>query len=194
MLFRSARMSALVVGTDLPLVALDAYVRAATKLSIESPQCGLQWPMIAAVGRIESKHGNVNGATLRPDGQTTVAIIGVGLPGQDGTARVPDTDDGRLDGDADLDRAVGPLQFLPSTWVAYRRDGNGDNAADPQNIYDAALSAGAYLCSSRRSLRVAENLRDAFFAYNRSTNYVNAAIGNVDLYRRLAFPPVPSGG
>ena len=189
---RDARMSSLVVGSDLPLVALDAYVRAAARLASEKPQCGVQWPMIAALGRIESNHGSVNGASLRPDGRTTVPIIGIALTGEGGTARVPDTDDGRLDGDPDVDRAVGPMQFIPSTWLAFGRDGNGDTVADPQSMYDAALTTAAYLCSAGRSLRTADNLRNAFFAYNRSSRYVDTALDNVDRYRRIVFPPVPT--
>ena len=189
---RDVRMSSLVVGSDLPLVALDAYVRAAARLAAEKPQCGVQWQMIAALGRIESNHGSVNGASLRADGRTTVAIIGIALTGDNGTALVPDTDNGRVDGDPDLDRAVGPMQFIPSTWLAFRRDGNGDTVADPQSIYDSALTAAAYLCAAGRSLRTADNLRRAFFAYNRSSRYGDTALDNVDKYRRIVFPPVPT--
>ena len=39
---RDARMTSLVVGSDLPLVALDAYVRAAARLASEKPQCGVR--------------------------------------------------------------------------------------------------------------------------------------------------------
>ncbi len=186
---RDARMTALIVGTDLPLVAVDAYVRAAAKLAAEKPQCSLDWTIIAAIGRIESRHGNINGATLRPDGRATVRIIGIALTGGNGTAIVPDTDDGSIDGDAELDRAVGPMQFIPSTWAIYRRDGNGDGVTDPQNIYDAALAAATYVCSSGRSLASTENLRNAYLAYNRSSTYVANAFENVTRYRALAFPP-----
>jgi hypothetical protein len=186
---RDARMTAPIVGTDLPLVALDAYVRAAAKLATEKPQCALHWTMIAALGRIESRHGNINGATLRPNGRPTVNIIGIALTGDNGTALVPDTDNGAIDGDADLDRAVGPMQFIPSTWMIYRRDGNGDGVTDPQNIYDAALATGTYLCSSGKSLASNDNLRDAYLAYNRSNAYVATAFANIALYRALPFPP-----
>lgn len=188
---RDARMTAPIVGTDLPLVALDAYVRAAAKLGTEKPQCALDWTIIAALGRIESRHGNINGATLRPDGRPTVRIVGIALTGDNGTALVPDTDHGSIDGDAELDRAVGPMQFIPSTWAIYRRDGNADGVTDPQNLYDAALGAATYLCSSGRSLASPENLRNAYLAYNRSSTYVANAFDNVARYRALAFPPAP---
>jgi membrane-bound lytic murein transglycosylase B len=188
---RDARLTSPIVGTDLPLLALDAYVRAAAKLATEKPQCAINWTMIAALGRIESRHGNINGATLRPDGRPTVRIVGIALTGDNGTALVPDTDGGAIDGDADLDRAVGPMQFIPSTWTAFRRDGNGDGVTDPQNIYDAALAAATYLCSSGRSLASNDNLRTAYLAYNRSSSYVADAFDNIATYRALAFPPAP---
>ena len=58
-----------------------------------------------------------------------------------GFAAIADTDGGALDGDARWDHAVGPMQFIPSTWQLAGRDGNGDGTADPFNIDDAALSA-----------------------------------------------------
>ncbi len=188
---RDARLSAAIVGTDLPLVALDAYVRAAARLTVDKPTCGLQWFMIAALGRIESKHGNVNGATLQPDGRTSLRIIGVTLDGGDGTAQIDDTDNGQLDGDAEFDHAVGPMQFIPSTWAIYRRDGNGDGVADPHNLYDAALAAATFLCSSGKSLGDVAGLREAYLAYNRSTTYGTTALANVERYRKLVFPPQP---
>ena len=188
---RDARLSAPIVGTDLPLVALDAYVRAAARLTAEKPVCGVQWFMIAALGRIESKHGNVNGATLRPDGRTSLRIIGIPLDGGDGTAQIDDTDNGQLDGDAEFDHAVGPMQFIPSTWAIYRRDGNGDGVADPHNLYDAALAAATFLCSSGKSLGDVTALREAYLAYNRSATYGTTALANVELYRKLVFPSPP---
>jgi membrane-bound lytic murein transglycosylase B len=188
---RDARITAPVAGTDLPLVALDAYLRAAGTMATDKPACGVQWQMLAALGRIESRHGNINGATLRPDGRATLPIIGIALTGEDGTALVPDTDEGALDGDDQLDRAVGPMQFIPSTWYSFRRDGNGDRVSDPQNLYDAALAAAAYLCAGTRTLTTTEGLRAAYLSYNRSTSYVNTAVDNLDRYRRLVVPPVP---
>ena len=38
---------------------------------------------------------------------------------------------GRLDGDDTWDRAVGPMQFIPSTWAWSGRDGDGDGVAQP---------------------------------------------------------------
>ncbi|SKW41336.1 Putative conserved lipoprotein LpqU [Mycobacteroides abscessus subsp. massiliense] len=50
------------------------------------------------------------------------------LDGSNGNLRLPDTDKGVLDGDANQDRAMGPMQFIPETWRIYgvRAAGEGD--------------------------------------------------------------------
>jgi membrane-bound lytic murein transglycosylase B len=53
---------------------------------------------------------------LLANGDTTRPIYGIPLDGRDGVAVVRDTDHGKLDGDPNFDRAVGPMQFIPSTW------------------------------------------------------------------------------
>ena len=40
------------------------------------------------------------------------------------------------------------MQFIPSTWMIYGADGNGDGIKDPFNIFDAALAAANYLCDA----------------------------------------------
>jgi membrane-bound lytic murein transglycosylase B len=187
---RDRRMQALVADTDISLVVLDAYVKAARRIQADRPSCGMQWWMIAALGRIESRHGTIFGSQVRPDGRTSIRIIGIPLDGTNNTMRIADTDDGVLDGDTTYDRAVGPLQFIPETWAQFRRDGNGDGSRDPHNIYDAALGTGTYLCARSGSLRLdtTEGLRRAYFAYNRSTSYVDTAIDNGNSYATLALP------
>lgn len=184
---RDARLTAKVVGTDLPLVALDAYVRAEAKMSVEKPRCGLDWSMVAALARIESYHGTIYGASIGTTGRTTKLIIGIALDGTNNTARIPDTDNGVLDGDTELDRAVGPLQFIPSTWALFRRDANGDGNADPHNIYDAALATASYLCDNGRRMNTTSGMRSGYLAYNQSMAYVNTAIANVAEYQALGF-------
>ena len=81
-----------------------------------------------------------------------------------------DTDGGRLDGDTTWDRAVGPMQFLPSTWRTFGVDGDGDGVADPQDVEDASASTAAYLCYGGRDLP-AGGLRTAILSYNHSAAY-----------------------
>ena len=185
---RDRRLGATVADTDLTLVALDAYVKGAARVQSERPSCGMQWWMVAALGRIESRHGTIFGSEVRPDGRTSIRIIGIPLDGDNDTMRIDDSDRGELDGDSTYDRAVGPMQFIPETWRSYRRDGNGDGVRDPHNLYDASAAAGAYLCARGGALTSTESLRGAYFAYNRSTDYVNTAIRNGETYRRLTWP------
>lgn len=177
---RSARRSASIPGIDLSVVALDAYLRAEVTLGETEPACAIEWWMIAGVGRVESRHGSIGGRTLNADGRPTRPIIGIALDGGPGVKAIVDTDGGALDGDAEWDRAVGPMQFIPETWSIRGRDGNGDGVTDPHNLYDAALSAGRYLCRLGGDLSDIENLREAYFGYNTSSSYV-------DLVERYAF-------
>ena len=152
-----------------------------------APRCALRWTVVAAVGKIESDHGRYGNAQLALNGDVIPRIVGVPLDGT-GTAVVPDSDGGQLDGDAANDRAVGPLQFLPSTWKEVARDGNGDGRADPNNAYDAALGAAAYLCRAApaKGLVAEEALRPAFFSYNHSDVYVERVVTWLRTYDAMA--------
>jgi membrane-bound lytic murein transglycosylase B len=111
-------------------------------------------------------------------------IRGLALDGTPGRQRIPDTDGGASDGDAEWDRAMGPLQFLPTTWEELGRDGNDDGVADPDNIYDAALTAAAHLCLREPgdyTDRAA--LRRALVAYNASGVYADDVLEWVARYR-----------
>ncbi len=165
------RLTGFVAGTDIPLVALNAYVRAARTLASESPSCGVHWSQIAGIARIESIHGYFGDSTLDVNGNTTVDIIGIPLNGTNGTMVIRDSDNGALDRDPVYDRAVGPTQFIPQTWAAYGSDGNEDGVTDPQNIYDAALSTARYLCAAPGTLLTLEGEQAAYWAYNHDLEY-----------------------
>ena len=66
--------------------------------------------------------------------------------------------------------ALGPMQFLPSTWDAY---GGGGDIMDP---HDSVIGAARYLNASGGP----ERMRDALFAYNPTEPYVNA----IQIYAR----------
>jgi membrane-bound lytic murein transglycosylase B len=157
--------------TGIPARALRAYVAAAGMANAAAPACGIGWNTVAAVGFVESVHGALGGGRLTASGDVSGPIIGPGLNGE-GFAAIADTDGGALDGDARWDRAVGPMQFIPSTWKLAGQDGNADGVADPHNIDDAALSAAGYLCGGGRDLTTAQGWTDAIWSYNQSEAYL----------------------
>ncbi|MEL4155511.1 lytic transglycosylase domain-containing protein [Corynebacterium bovis] len=163
--------------TGIPVEALMAYGNADVIARGSRPQCHLQWNTLAGLGYVETRHGTYDGVTfgaaeLGDDGVVRPPIVGPALDGSAGFAEIRDTDGGRLDGDPEYDRAVGPLQFIPESWARYGIDASGDDVADPQNIEDAAASAVRLLCADGRDLATPEGWTDAVASYNRSGVYI----------------------
>lgn len=188
---RRLRLPRTVSGLDLSLAALHAYWRAS-----EVAPCRIPWWVLAGVGRVESHHGTAQGSRVTATGDTTNWIRGVALDGHPGTMAIPDTDGGRYDADPVWERAVGPMQFIPGTWVRWAADGNDDGSADPHNLYDAAAAAARYLCFSRGDLLTEGAIRGALLAYNRSVPYGTNVLHHADGYRKALpelpdLPPVP---
>jgi membrane-bound lytic murein transglycosylase B len=167
--------------TGIPARALRAYVAAAAMANDSDPMCGIGWNTVAAVGSVESGHGTYGGGSLNTAGQASGPIVGPSL-NCNGFAAIADTDAGALDGDASWDHAVGPMQFIPSTWHLAGRDGNEDGAADPFNIDDAALSAATYLCAHGRDLSTAQGWTDAIYSYNQSDPYIRQVRAQATAY------------
>ena len=273
------RLPQFVEGSNIPLVALNAYVIAERTLATEQPQCGITWSMLAGIGHIESFHGHFANSTLDINGHTTEDIRGPALDGRilegaefinagdevpDPTARtevlpvpqtpgdgeapteatpvpeeaapteqpadpadstpadtdtpgnveagdadpatqappepprvirrlalIEDSDDGLLDGDTTFDRAVGPMQFIPSTWRLFEQDGNLDDERDPQNIYDASLASARYLCASTATMTTVAGELRAYFAYNHDEQYSQNVLRTGLRYRALIDVPEP---
>jgi len=80
----------------IPGVMLSAYQRAATLLATQIPNCHMDWPLLASIGRIESNHAR--GGQVQANGDTIHPILGPVLNGG-GFASIADTDGGTLDGD-----------------------------------------------------------------------------------------------
>ena len=105
---------------------------------------GLSWHVLAAIGQVESGHGQNVG------------------PSSAG--------------------ALGPMQFLPSTWAYYGVDGDGDGTADIMSAYDAVPAAALYLCRNGAG-RGGQDLYNAVFAYNHADWYVRLVLGLAARYR-----------
>jgi hypothetical protein len=157
-------------SAGIPAVAVAAYARAVLGLP---SSCGLGWTTLAGIGWVESQHGTLGGRTLDAAGRPSSPIIGPALDGLGPVAAVRATAaSSQLHGDPEWDHAVGPLQFLPSTWDSWTRDGDGDGTADPQDLDDAAAAAAAYLCGTGYDLSTGPGWSAAVYAYNHSASYV----------------------
>jgi murein DD-endopeptidase MepM/ murein hydrolase activator NlpD len=96
---------------DIPGPLVGVYRAAAAS-------CPLPWPVLAAIGKVETDHGRST------------------LPGvARGTAN-------------SAAGAEGPMQFLPSTWATYGVDANGDGVADIYDPVDAIWGAARLLCAN----------------------------------------------
>ncbi|WTK84902.1 lytic murein transglycosylase [Kribbella sp. NBC_01510] len=180
--------------SEIPDVAVRAYKQAEARLAVSDPGCGVPWTLLAAIGRVESDHGRFGGAQLRDDGSATRRIRGIPLDGRPNVALIRDSDGGALDGDAVYDRAVGPMQFIPSTWRAVNADGNGDGFADPNNMFDAAQGAAQYLCTGTSNLRDRARAAQAVRRYNNADSYVRLVLAMARMYQTGRVIGLPSTG
>ena len=102
------------------------------------------WYVLAAVGKIESDHGQNMG------------------PSSAG--------------------AMGPMQFLPSTWAQYGVDGNGDGETNVMDPEDAIPAAASYLAAGGAP----DDWYAALYTYNRAGWYVRKVLGVAEAYKRQA--------
>jgi hypothetical protein len=166
--------------SGIPGTVLAAYQKAANDLALAQPNCGITWPLLAGIGKVESAHAS--GGRVDAAGLTRGKILGPVLDGGPGMSAIADTDQGVYDGDTKWDRAVGPMQFIPGTWKTFGADGNGDGVKDPHNVFDAARAAGDYLCSGGANLKDPEGLVQAVLHYNHSMDYVSTVLRWMQTY------------
>lgn len=104
---------------------------------------GKDWYILAAVGKVESNHGENMG------------------PSSAG--------------------ALGPMQFMPSTWKTSGVDGNGDGVANVMDPKDAIPAAARYL----KAGGAPEDWYAALFSYNHADWYVKKVLGVAEGCRRI---------
>ena len=150
--------------TGIPATAVRAYAAAQLAAAVG---CHLGWTTLAGIGWIESGHGSHGGSTLLANGETTHAISGPQLGGGLGTA-------------------LGPMQFIGSTWDRWATDGDGDGTADVNNINDAAYTAARYLCADGRDLSRPSDWAAAIFSYNHAQWYVDEVYNAANTYATRA--------
>src|SRR5246127_2600444 len=167
-----------------PTIALSAYRNAEQIMTASEPACGINWNLLAGIGRIESMHAN--GGVTDPRGTAIHPIYGPALngtlPGNEVIAQ------SNVSGRVTYARALGPMQFLPDTWARYASDGDGDGVADPQNLYDATLAAARYLCSGGLNLRDPTHVMTAILRYNNSMSYAQNVLGWAAAYATGVIP------
>ena len=169
----------------IPAIVLAAYTQAANTMAGQQPGCHLPWWLLAGIGKVESDHAD-NGL-VDSRGNTLVPILGPPLNGTGGDAAITAPGGG-------WERAVGPMQFLPSTWQVW---GGGGNL---NNVFDAALAAGRYLCAGGLNLSGPAQQADAVFSYNPSDSYVQLVLMWAYAYASGVVPaqsaglPTGSGG
>lgn len=177
-----ARVSA---ASGIPPRALAAYAGAALAKASAMPTCGVSWTTLAGIGSIESDHGRHGGSTVGEDGTVTPPIYGVALDGGS-VSHIPDSDGGEIDGDAEYDRAVGPMQLIPQTWRNWHIDGSGDGVEDPQNIDDAVVATSNYLCRASGNMVGRDGWRAGVLAFNGSDVYAQAVADAANRYAEAA--------
>jgi membrane-bound lytic murein transglycosylase B len=177
----------------IPAPALTAYQRAAQIIDSADRSCHMPWELIAAIGRVESDHGQYAGNHLTAKGIAVPGIYGPELNGRNGTQAIPDTDGGLIDHDKVWDRAVGPMQFIPSTWQVVKVDADGDGQRNPQDINDASLATAVYLCSGGENLSTPSGRQQAVFRYNHSQQYVDLVLRLMAAYTHGDYTALPAG-
>ena len=180
-------------SNGIPAPAIAAYQRARPDHRLRRQV--LQHPVGAdrGIGRVESDHGRYGGNALTESGVSKPGIYGIALNGKNGTQAINDTDGGELDKDTVFDRAVGPMQFIPSTWQVVKVDADGDSKRNPQDMDDAALATAVYLCSGKDNLSQRKGQEAAVYRYNHSQDYVNLVLRIMEAYSSGDYSAVPSG-
>ena len=76
--------------------------------------------------------------------------------------------------------ALGWMQFIPSSWLRWGMDADGDGIADPWNPDDAVFAAARYLAAAGAH----ESLSRAIFAYNHAQWYVDDVLRLARVFRK----------
>ncbi len=162
-------------ASGIPQPAMRAYGAATIEVGRSDPGCHLGWTTLAGIGWVESQHGTIGGRTLGNDGRPDRPVFGPLLDGRGRLAAIRSSSGG-------WQRAVGPLQFLRSTWSTWGADGDGDGRADPQDLDDAALAAARYLCAAGQDLATGAGWTAAVLSYNHADAYVRAVYDAATTY------------
>jgi hypothetical protein len=85
------------------------------------------------------------------------------------------------------------MQFIPSTWSSVKVDADGDGQRNPQDVDDASLASGVYLCSGDDDLGTRAGQEASVFRYNHSKAYVDLVLRIMEAYSQGDYTAIPSG-
>ena len=92
------------------------------------------------------------------------------------------------------DRAVGPMQFIPSTWSVVGVDADGDGAAQPAgHRRRGARAPRSTSAPATTTSAPTAGQRAAVYRYNHSQSYVDLVLSIMDAYLDGDFTSVPNG-
>lgn len=170
-------------STGISETAVRAYGSAVLGLPTS---CALGWTTLAGIGWVESQHGTIDDRTLGADGRPSEPILGPALDGKQFAAIRATPESTAMHGNPTWDHAMGPMQFIPSTWKRWARDGDHDGVKDPHDLDDAAAATAAYLCHDKRDLTTSAGWNAAVFSYNHDNAYVVAVHAAANRYGQSA--------
>src|SRR5437763_3950942 len=75
--------------------------------------------------------------------------------------------------------AIGWMQFMPSTWLRWGVDADGDGVSDPWRAADAIYAAARYLAASGGQTDIAR----AVYSYNHAQWYVDEVLATARLFQ-----------
>jgi cell wall-associated NlpC family hydrolase len=145
-------------GTSIPANYLQLYRKA-------GQQYGIPWNLLAAIGKVESDHGRDPGSGVRS---------GANFAGAAGPMQIG------IGGAATNNWGGAPRHRANAHVGGYGTDGNGDGWDDVYDPADAIPAAARLL----KAHGAPAHIRQAIFAYNPSTDYVDHVLSVADSYAR----------
>ena len=170
-------MSRTATAAGIPEPAVRAYAVATLREGRDQPGCHLGWTTLAGIGWVESQHGTIGGRVLEQDGRSDRPVLGPALDGRDSPR--PRIRSGHGGG---WERAVGPLQFLPSTWERWAADGDGDGRRRPAGPRRRRPGRGPLPMWGGSDLATGAGWAAAVRAYNHADAYVRAVYDAASTY------------
>lgn len=154
----------------IPRKYIPIYSSAAQKYDVD-------WYYLAGIHRVETNFGtNLSVSTAGAIGQTQFmpcTFVGWGFPGCGGL------------GNADIPKDILEDPAMIKKYGGYGVDANGDGMADPYNVKDAIYSTANYLHQNGFISGNPSAIRNAIFAYNHSTQYVEKVTSFALKYKNM---------